>query len=408
MLILPSPTFDAPLPDGVYVNLGEPAYFGQEALGSTDVVALAQKKFGWWWASAYNPRRKPRSTKDLLFGSALHCLLLEGRPAYKARYARLPEKRDFPGLINTREEMHDALAGDGFTVPAAGGKNSDWWRQAMRENMPHVPVWDTIVKDFGEEAGQRTLVPGDDADSVDLMVEMALDPHRQDNKELRKLWAEAEGWPVLAEVSVFWHEDGVRRRARLDRMFPKFDVDVKTLGNVSGRPLRYETGDLIPRRGHDIQRSDHFDARLAAYAMIQAHGADAIHGGSPEQRKALIRMAEEEPDFDYVWLYYQKPDPSLGRAPVIFPVMDVSWIPQASGAPIWSEILEEGHSKKARALATYREGVARFGLNTAWGSVEPLHYTDTALTPHVVLPPWFKDSESTTPDAYEKETSDDA
>ena len=69
------------LPDGVYVGLSEEAYFAQKRLGSTDLKELYKTPVNWWYASGYNPNKKPKPWKyqnDRDFGHGFHYLLLEG------------------------------------------------------------------------------------------------------------------------------------------------------------------------------------------------------------------------------------------------------------------------------------------------------------------------------------------
>ena len=99
------------LPDGVYLGLSEERYFKQNAIGSSDLALLWDEDTadGWYWRSPHNPfyRRKPSDPLD--FGSALHCAVLEGETAYRARYAVAPNPLDFPDLIVSTEDLHSAL-----------------------------------------------------------------------------------------------------------------------------------------------------------------------------------------------------------------------------------------------------------------------------------------------------------
>ena len=67
---------DPPIPDGVYLKLPEAEYFGQDCLGSTDIIRLHTRKWGWWWSSRHNPELANKPQDYFTYGSALHAILL--------------------------------------------------------------------------------------------------------------------------------------------------------------------------------------------------------------------------------------------------------------------------------------------------------------------------------------------
>lgn len=394
------------LPDGVYLNLEEADYFAQpDRLGSTDLVTLYQRREGWWWQSRHNPDHKPRDRDGLTFGSALHAILLEGVAAYEARYCVQPEKSEYIGLVDTIEEMSTALSKAGHVYQVSKMKKDDW-RTAMRAQLPDVPVWSNIMDDYTASLGLRTPISAVDDRAVRYMREVATDPARNDNEDVRKLFDD-EGHPPLAEVTVLWTEEGgVQRRGRIDRMYPGFDLDLKSLQNWSGRSLHYYTGDLIARRGYDIQRADHYEARRVGLAMVRE---GLLHGGTPEQRRWIEAIAEADHlrmqeggayiNRPYVWLFFQKPDMVTGVAPVLFPVWDDSRAVDGEAGTLFSG----GMLKREAALNFYRDQIKRFGLTHPWASVSPLHYTDEAYEPRVFLPHWINEVD---PHTTEQETED--
>ena len=98
------------VPEGVYLDMPEADYFAQPALGSSDFKTLYQKREGWWWQSRHNRDRVQKDSPDLIYGAALHAILLEGVDAYERRFAVQPSKRDYPNLLTTIEHMKAALA----------------------------------------------------------------------------------------------------------------------------------------------------------------------------------------------------------------------------------------------------------------------------------------------------------
>lgn len=382
------------LPEGVWLNLPAEEYFPQ-GLGASDLIGLHKKRLGWWWSSRHNPRHKPKATAEQTYGSALHAIVLEGVRAYEARYAPAPIKP--VGAVETIEEMKGALREGGFVLKGVSGWSHADWCKAMRENMPRFPCWPNILENWRLKVlAGREEISADDDWALRFMAEVIYDPDRTDNVDVRTLFAGDGGYPPLAEVSIFAEVDGIRRRWRIDRMFPRIDIDLKSMGNWGGRPLEYETGDLIAKYRYDLQREDYYDGRRAAYEHIRA---GRIYGGTPEQRAWLRRFPDEFPDWDWTWVFYQKPDMVAGRAPIVLPVWDDSW-DVVGGERVPGAMRARGARKKAKALALYRRAVAEFGLDKPWATVLPLHYTDDRFSPSIRFPAWIEEDEPTEEGAY--------
>lgn len=394
------------LPDGVYLDLDAEEYFPQ-GLGSSDLITLHFRREGWWWQSPFNPDYKRPSRAALTYGTALHAILLEDVAAYEERFAIVPDK---PAMaVETVPEMRQALIENGFRMAGTSAWRASDWALAMRYNIPEVPCWPNILEDFETQAGDRLRVTAMEDRMLRFMREVAISPGRSDNAEIRYLFAQGAGRPPLAEVSVLKTlPNGIRRRWRIDRMFPAFDLDLKSLGNWSGRPLEFETGEVIARNGYDIQRADYLEARQAAYQFIQ--DGFRVHGGTIDQRAWLAKFPEEFPTWDWVWLFYQKPDPK-GRAPVIFPVLDETYRPIEGrdwSGETWTEhipstILTHGLSKKAAALDLYQRCVADFGFDQPWARVDRLHYTDEGMDPRIILPHYLAHERPIHESAYPQE-----
>jgi hypothetical protein len=381
------------LPDGVHLNLAPEDYFGQ-GLGSSDLMTLASKGTGFWWGSPNNPRwTAPKPSAERTYGSALHSILLEGVEAYERRFSTAPEKEDFPNLCTSTDDIKQALDRMGFDVSTGKSKwKADDWRTAAAQQ--GVNVWATIEAQFqesliirhadGSVKMRREAISAGDDWTLRFMRDMALDATRSDNQEVRHLFDLDGDHPPICEVSILkTMPDGIRRRWRIDRMFPSFDVDLKSLGNHRGQSLPWLTGEEIARRNYDIQRADYLEARRTAYEFIQ--DGFQVYGGTIEQRNFLRQFPEIAPSWNWIWLFYQKPDAASAAAPIIFPVMDITADP--SGEP--SVALRAGEAKRQRALQLYRDCVATWGLDQPWGSVSPVHYTDEAYEPRVFLPSYI-------------------
>ena len=360
------------LPDGLYLHLAEDDYFGQAgALGSTDLVKLYQQGEGWWWSSKLNPERVEPRREALNFGHALHSIVLEGVDAYEARFAVEPDRRDYPDACVTKEDICAALDERGVQYRKAARK--DELAEVCRVEAPDVCVWDAVLSAFTDEVGGRETVTRDEDRQLRIMAE-AVHSH----PDIGPLFASAPGHVPLAEVSVLWTlPDGIRRRARLDTMLPVATGDLKSLGNWSGRPLPLEVGKIIADRGYDLQKADHHGARRVAYDFIRQ---GRVFGASEAELAWLRRFPAEAPRWGYFWMFYQKPDPVAGRAPILFPVWE----------DFGSETHRYGHRKAWAALETYRRCMATFGPDKPWTRVERLHEIREGAEDRVFLPHWIE------------------
>lgn len=387
MADFPQPGEHDYIPDGVHLDLDFEKYILQ-GLGSTDLVRLWFRKEGWWWTSRWNRRYKRKSSKELLFGSAAHALILEGPEAYDSRFALAPDWTAMEGIFDTVLAAKAWLTEHGFKT--TGKPWSDWtkdeWVTACIDGEIEIPWKPVIEARVAKANAGKTLLTPDDDWAVRLLREIMLDPTRADNEDIRKIFGDSSGFPTLAEVSVIHTlPTGIRRRWRIDRMFPSCDLDLKTLGNWQGRDLKFHVGDEIAKKGYDIQRADYKRGRQIAMAYIEA---GKIYGGTPEQVAWLETWPALYPKWDWKWLFFQKPDSSHGQAPVLFPLHDDD-----------GSTIEEAGAKKAdvayNRFLTYR---ARWGMDRPWARVEPQHFTDESYGAEraVMFPHWIDNIEDPT------------
>lgn len=368
------------LRDGVYLGLPEGLYFGQDALGSTDLADLWLYREGWWWKSPHNPWRKADdSTRETLFGSAAHTLLLEGEAAFAERWAVEPDPRHFPNLLVTVEDLVSALTtvgAPGNPSPRMGKKNLV---ELARVYLPDRHVWDAIVERFNRANREREKITAYEAWVLRVMLEAALeDPNM-------RVVATGAGGVHLAEVSIFWTlPDGVRLRFRFDSLLPSLNADLKTLGNPRDRDLGMATGRRIGDAALDVQAAMSFVARQQLYRFVDV---GAVVGGTGEQRAWLKRFPEEapldlgeRPGWGWLWMFYVKADEN-GRAPTIVPVtMDFGSLEH-----------RDGYRRAMHGLEFFRAQVAKVGLAKPWTRVEPVHTLNAAAKERrVQIPSWVE------------------
>lgn len=387
----PIPFGEDQIPDGVYIGLPEEVYFRQRALGSSDLAYLWQDDLadGWWWRSNYCPfyRRTPSKATD--FGSALHCLALEGRSAYEARYFTAPDPRQYPGLLETIEDLKSALAASEAPAMPAKARKVDLI-EAVKTYCPGRPVWDDIEAKAKHKAQDRVLLGAETAYQIEVMVETGMkDP-------IMNAVFTAEGGVRLTEVSVFWTlPNGVRLRFRFDSLLPAANCDLKSIDTWRpGERLKDAAGAAIGKRSLDIQAALSFTARRRMYEHIEAgrifyHPQPPAGSEDPQRQVAWLKRFPGEAPLDlegragwrWLWAFFQKPTQD-GRAPAIL--------------PIWMEFgslkHRDGYRRAAKGMANFVERKALFGLDRPWTTSHPPHFFDDAVAElelEVSTPSWI-------------------
>lgn len=301
------------LPDGVYLDLKDETYFAQDRLGSTDLTVLHKDPASWWYGSRHNPNRHQKKVSDeMIFGSALHALTLEGEAAYEARVRIKPS------------EYPDAKTGE--MKPWNG--NANWCKDWLEENdRPEFLI-------LTEDADRR----------VRHMAALILN-HPE-------LGAPMRGG--MSEVAILWTDpSGVKLRAKIDKLLPKFAIDLKSYGgDAKGRTIKEQCLNLVASRSMDVQRFMYWRARQQMAAL-------PIYGGTPDQQAWIKRVAAVE-DWDWCWIFYRRRDDERGTAPIVQPVI----------RPTNDASFDSGRQKMDVALANYRTFRDRFGFDVPWAVVE--------------------------------------
>lgn len=302
-------TLRTPIPDGIYLDLPMQRYVDDRALSGSAFKTLLTDPAGLWWESDDNPlwvKPSPATQRHKLRGSAAHCLILEGEPAYLAAYCVAPE-----GALTSLDDL------------------KDWMRNARATHEA------TLGKKLGREEAKPFLLGDDKADLAARIL--ALDPDapvwtapegkeeltRADDAFVRLAAAFICGdeayQPYLAdgfsEVSIFVTIDGVRRKCRLDRTNAKGIVDLKTFGKPPrlGSDLKRHCVREAAFNGADLQAANNLDVLAVAKERFRA-GEIKLHqrvGGRDEaqlkaRHAAFVAMLEQQDaddDFGFRWLY---------------------------------------------------------------------------------------------------------
>lgn len=340
------------LKPGLYFNLDEDAYHGDPALGSGSVRALAKCPIYYWTESWMNPFRvKDTDTAALLFGRALHKLVLEGGVAFEHGFAREPQEADHPGALVLIPHIKAALKARG--AKGYSTMNKPELILMLKGIDPTVVIFDDIMAAFESECRQnrRSILKPAIYDQVVVAAAFIANDER--------VRAAFQGG--RSEVSVVWEHNGVPLKARFDHMRlgknSKGDrigliTDLKSFANVMEAPPERAVIQAIANTRLDIQAASYLKAAAKVGEYIKSGQVYGAEGVSTEWLDAFTAL--EPTDWQFFWVFYQK------NAPVSLLRMTE---PQ-------SPMIEAANMEFARAIEAYKDNMQAFGTN--WKFVDPM------------------------------------
>lgn len=307
---------------GIYFGLDERTYHAAPYLGSTAIKQLYSSPPDYWWGSHMNPVREVEEESHALkFGTALHHRILYGEASFKKHYVPVD------GGTKTGEVSADALV---KWLKDNGGNP----RKLKSENEK------AVFEDFGV-----TLVSQKVYDRLLLSAQMIVK-----NPNLTEAFT--SGWP---EVSIFWMDDGVPCKGRLDWLKVNAIVDLKSFSDKN----RIDTIDKMILRDMFNLR---YDMQAAHYIRGHSFCADLVKAGKVfAQPGTLIpddvwlKKAFARPP-GWVFVFYKSTGAPLSKS---FQVRPDDTAAHKSGN--WSVKL---------ALDNYRDNMAKFGTDP-WVNLDP-------------------------------------
>ena len=359
----PVPTTPPPLGEGLYFGLDEARYHADVALGSGSIRELAMCPIYYWVDSWMNPLRTERAETDaLLYGRALHCLVLEGPAAFQARYAPIPDAEAHPDAYTTMDGIKAALKDAGAKVSGSKAEIS----ARLKEVDPTATFLDEIVEAFHADCQERGVTA--------LKAELYSELIQVASFILGDTRVRAAFQGGRPEVSLFWEQDGVRMKARLDYVrLGKRDrkpigvvTDLKSFSNVLDMPPERAVIRAIANTRLDVQAAAYFEGIKRIPEFVKSGKVFGAEGINPDWITALGSV--EPADWQWYWCFYEKGSPiSLLRS-----------------THMESPLLAAARMDLARALDAYRDNMAAFG--TQWRFVDPMADINVSLED---MPKWL-------------------
>lgn len=330
-----------PMPEGVYFGLADSVYHADPSLGSHDVIRLYAGAPYYWWDSWMNPLREPDDADALVWGGAFHKFVLEGEEAFEAAYAQAPQIEDYPTALKTADDIKNRMRELGVS-PLTGRKEELMAR--LRAAVPETLFWDDIMEDAVSSG--KTLLKPKVYQEIVLSAQMIVK-----NPSIANSFT--NGYP---EVSIFWREDGVPCKARIDYLRLLETVDLKSIVNPMQKAFDHAVRGAIANYRYDIQAAHYQTGREMARRFVEEGKVFGPEDRTPPQKwlkafaktRAQSDVSDASRGYTWVWVFYQK-----GHVPIAkgyeFSSMDGAF--------------DVGLQCRLKALDTYREHMAKFGTD---------------------------------------------
>jgi hypothetical protein len=236
-------------------------------------LAVSPLRYWWKWLSPDRPEDEP--TPAMIFGSALHCAVLEGDEEFESRYACAFDEAGCPDALGTIEEIRSWIRDKG--AEPKGNKKSVVIACARKID-PEVPIIDEMkARHYAQTEGRQILTIEQWKNLTGCVQALKAEP--------RLMTILKEG---RAEVpmSAYDPDTQVLLKCKCDWVTPKVTVDLKTFTVKEGKSVDEAVSDAIFYRKYHRQGYIYTEIRDIAEGMLN---------GAPWQRDYVMAFVESEP-----------------------------------------------------------------------------------------------------------------
>jgi hypothetical protein len=269
-------------------------YHSTLALSNSGMRKLAVSPYRYWFEEI-NPDRQPcEPTPEQKFGTALHCLVLEGEKVFHQRYARMVDESDYPDCLITIDDLRCWLRDKGFTPK--GTRKAELVQQVLLVD-PTVQIWDLLCAENEQVNADKMLCLKDDWDRIHGATEALLS-----EPKLRELLKHGE-----PEVALFANEPATHAplKAKLDWLTSDCILDLKTFTQKRGKSIDQSIADAIFYECY--YRQAYFYATLHQQLTKQAKPIKVVMAFVESDPPYEVRIKELRPASQGVTnLYWQR------------------------------------------------------------------------------------------------------
>ncbi len=237
-------------PPGVYFGMPEDQYHSDPSFSASVAKSMLVSPLT-AWCEHYDPEREEDSdTPARIKGKAAHKAILEGMDAFEAAYAVRPDPDEYPNHARGGPAIKALCKQLGVS---AGGTIAEMCAR-IREIDASVPLWPEVEAEFEENVRGRIIIPADVGEYARRTSQLA-----RANPSIAK--AVTGGYP---EVSIFWQEDGMPWKCRIDYLKTRAAVDLKTFTNMNNKPLDVAIAHAVAQHRYHVQAAIYLRGLRAA------------------------------------------------------------------------------------------------------------------------------------------------
>ncbi|NEV75524.1 hypothetical protein DYI24_00310 [Rhodopseudomonas sp. BR0C11] len=332
---------------GIYFGLPEKDYHADSSLGSHDLKDIVLDPVEFQHARLHGS--EPKETMALKWGSAIHCRALEGRASFEERFPIAPVMADYgDDLLVTMDQLR-AYAN---LIGVKAGKTKDLTIKAIRDFDTDVPIWDEIIAKFEADNIGKTIIPREALRQIEQACAWM-----QRDRLLAPVMEDGTITAGASEVSIFYEDNGVRLKARIDHLLSHAVIDLKSF-----RPIMAERKNGAAKRAISRMR---YDLQAAAYLRALRAAADLFSSG---------RVFNNPYDSSFLEAVFRALDVAK-TSPESEDALKWVWVMiKAAGAPqpvvaefdLCSNIFRHAGAEIEDAVNIYRANVETFGLDQDW------------------------------------------
>lgn len=354
-IVKPEPIVHAP---GIYFGMSDAEYFADQALGSTVIKELVLDPIEYQHDRLYKEEKE--DTWALKWGHAIHCRVLEGKPSLDARFPVMPAKEDYEGLLDTMDDLRKHCADLGIKA----GKTKGETIIRIKEFDTKTPIWEEITALFDKSLEGRTALPKKAFKEIEQAAAWM-----QRDKYLAPVMENGTITAGASEVSIFYEDNGVRLKARIDHLLSHAVIDLKSFRPFFKERVERAAVKAIERQRYDIQCAAYIRA-LRAAADLYAND-QVFNNPYGDEFLAAVFDALGKGEMKWIWVLIK-----------------------ASGAPqpvvrefnLESMTFRNAQRDVEGAIQDYRRLRAEFGLDNDWVPDLPVEIlSDEDFSPYAFM-----------------------
>jgi hypothetical protein len=321
---------------GIHFGLPAPQYHEDPALGSTSLKRIALDPTEFQYERLHG---EEKDTLALLWGKAIHSRVLEGVDAFKRDFLVAPAVEDYPNALVTMEHLR--AHAQKMDIKKLGRSKSDAIA-AIRQFDGDVQIWDEIEAAFLKTAESRIVLSKKIVGEIEQAAQWMCD-----DPTIGPTMREGTFVVGASEVSIFHEHNGVRLKARLDRLFPHAIVDVKSFRTIMRDRIQVSCMKAVARERYDLQAASYIRAFRAAHALFKA---GKVFGAS-DREIALLESAFSKENMKWIWVLVK----ASGSPQPLVRELDLA-----------SFIFKNADAQVESAIEAYAKFTAEFGSDRDW------------------------------------------